>query len=204
MNDRVFFPLVLLVSILLVWLSMQTFGDELPKGSISGANTDYTRITVEGPQLNRLIKQEEIETTLTTTPTGTVLTVRPVDAFFPSAADAGPHFRLAPDIEVAFSAQPLLITLRARAAPENGAPSVEMNYLAGPEGQSGWQRFELGPEFQDYSFTYKTPVASQDRGVDFLGIRPVVDGEASGIEIESLSFQNLAFQATGTSGQAAR
>ena len=183
---------------------MQTFGDELPKGSISGANTDYTVITVEGEQLNRLIKQDEIETTLTTTETGTTLIVRPVDALFPNAADAGPHFRLAPDIEVAFSAQSLLITLRARATPQNGAPGVEMNYLAGPEGQSGWQRFELGPDFQDYSFVYKTPEASQDRGVDFLGIRPVVEGQASGIEIESLSFQNLAHMGTTIPGQAAQ
>lgn len=185
-----------MLSAALVWLALQTFGDELPTGSVSGADTNYARIVVEGTQLNRLMPQNEVLATLSKAESGIVLNLRPIDAFFPLNADAGPHFRLAPDLEVAFSAQPIRVTLRARSASQNGAPALEAIYLAGPEGNSGWQRFMLTSDFQDYTFTYVTPKASVERGVDFLGIRPVVEGQNGAIELEQVIFENLSLTAT--------
>ena len=191
MTDTVFFPLAGLIAVLMISLAMRQPGGALPTGSISGADTDYRIIRVGGVELNRFVPSEYADYAIVPTDSGPVLRITPTQDFFPANADSGPHFRLAPDIETVFSGRELRVSVRARSTAEDGAAQFELNYFAGPEGQSGWQRFQLEPNFKNFSFEFKVPAAKQDQGVDFLGIRPVIDAKGAGIEIESLTFVNL-------------
>lgn len=175
----------------MVSLAMRQPSGALPTGSISGGNTTYRIIRVTGVDLNRFIPSEYADYAIVPTEAGPALRIVATDQFFPANADSGPHFRLAPDLETIFSGRELRISVRARSTATGGASSFEVNYFSGPEGQSGWQRFALQPEFTNYSFTFNVPVANQDQGVDFFGIRPVIDANGSSIEIESLTFVNL-------------
>ena len=191
MSDTVFFPVAAMVAIAMVSLAMRQPSGALPTGSVSGADTNYRIIRVSGVNLNRFVSSEYSEYAIVPTESGPALRIFPTGDFFPANPDSGPHFRLAPDLETVFSGKDLRISIRARTTAEDGAASFEFNYFAGPEGQSGWQRFALQPEFRNFSFEFTVPLANQDQGVDFLGIRPVIGDRGSGIEIESLTFVNL-------------
>ena len=191
MTDAIFFPLAGLIAIVMVSLAMGQSGGALPTGSVSGANTDYRIIRVSGLDLNRFVQSDYSEYAIIPTEVGPILRISPTQGFFPANPDKGPHFRLAPDLETVFSGQDLRISVRARAPAMDGAAQFEINYFSGPEGHSGWRRFELQPHFKNFSFEFTVPKANQDLGVDFLGIRPVIDGEGGGLEIESLTFVNL-------------
>ncbi len=191
MTDTIFFPLAGLIAIAMVSLAMRQSGGALPTGSVSGADTDYRIIRVAGVELNRFVPSDYTDYAIVSTDSGPVLRITPTQDFFPANPDSGPHFRLAPDLETVFSGRELRISVRVRSTAQDGATQFELNYFAGPEGQSGWRRFQLGPNFQNFSFEFTVPTANQDQGVDFLGIRPVIDGKGAGIEIESLTFVNL-------------
>ena len=191
LTDTVFFPLAGLLAIVMVSLAMRQPSNPLPTGSISGADTDYRIVRVSGLDLNRFVAGEYSDYAIVPTDSGPALRISPATDFFPDNPDKGPHFRLAPDLETVFSGRDLRINVRARATETNGAAHFEVNYFAGPEGQSGWQKFALQPDFKNYSFEFTAPLANQDLGVDFLGIRPVIDSEGAGLEVESLTFINL-------------
>lgn len=178
----------------LVMFAMRTDADACPDGSLSAADTNYRIIRYAGTQLNRFMPGDGLVKNTCTA--DSEYTLKLLDASnndetgFPDAPSAGPHFRLAPDVEFAFSDQNVRITLRARASNGQSISPFEMNYSTGPEGNSGWRLFSLTQEFRDHSFDYQIPEAAQDRGVDFLGIRPVITG-GTGMEIESLTFEVL-------------
>ena len=160
---------------------------------VSGANTDYATITVAGTQLNRFIPKQSLTMAACNADETYVLALRAIDDSFPPSPDIGPHFRIAPDIEVAFSNNKIRVIVRARSSPVDGAAAFEANYFTGLEGGSGWQSFTLSDTYQDHAFDYTVPQAGEAQGVDFLGIRPIVDTAQTGIEIESVTFLNLAF-----------
>jgi len=191
LTDTVFFPLAALVAAVMVALAIRQPSGALPTGSISGADTDYRVIRVSGINLNRFVGSEYTDLALVPTGSGPALRIHPALDFFPGNPDSGPHFRLAPDLEAQFSNRDVRISVRARSTEEKGASHFEVNYASGPEGESGWKRFALQPTFRNYSFDFKVPEATQDLGVDFLGIRPVIDAKGAGMEIESLTFVNL-------------
>ena len=191
MTDTVFFPLAALLAIVMVSLAIRQPSGALPTGSVSGADTDYRFVRVSGLDLNRFIAGEYSDYAIVPTDAGPALRISPKADFFPDNADGGPHFRLAPDLETVFSGKDLRINIRARASETNGAAYFEANYFAGPEGQSGWQKFALQTDFKNYSFEFTAPLAEQDQGVDFLGIRPVIGDKGATMEVESLTFINL-------------
>jgi hypothetical protein len=186
--DRLFFPLMLLFILGMVWAATWRDKEACPTGSVSAANTDYRTIKVSGMQLNRFISGETIDKAPCKASIPYRLGLRARTADFPADADIGPHFRIAPDIEVAFSGKPIRIVVRARTAKTNGAEGFELNYLTGPEGQSGWQYFALTDTFADYTLSYNVPEAGQEQGVDFLGLHPVAEAQFSEMEIESITF----------------
>lgn len=192
LTDRIFFPLIACIAIALVLLAMQRSESPLPTGSVSGAKTNYLDVRIDGVQLNRFIP-DQMDMSLIPIGDNYILDLSAASGDFPSAVNAGPHFRLAPDLEVAFSGQKLQITVRARASAETGAEAFEVNYLSGPEGSSGWQTFPLTPDFTDYHFQFRAPLASQERGVDFLGIRPLVEDGSKPVDmqVESVTFLNI-------------
>lgn len=191
LSDRIFYPLVFVAACTLVWLALRSPANTLPTGAVSGADTDYRVIRVAGADLNRFEAGSEAEGQLRRGSTDFTLLIQANTEAFPAAPDAGPHFRLASDLETAFSGRRIRITVRARSSETNGASALEINYLAGPEGRSGWRKFDLGPDFSNYTFDFMVPEAEAEQGFDFIGVRPVIGSKTNRIEIESLTLINL-------------
>jgi len=173
----------------MIWLATLRQAGACPTGSVGAAHTDYITIKIAGPQLNRFISGQGLEMSACQADTDYVLGLRATRSDFPPTPETGPHFRLAPDIELAVSNRNIKVIIRARASGQAGAKAFEANYFTGPEGASGWQKFALTETFEDHVFDYAVPAANEVQGVDFLGIHPIVEEGANGFEIESVTFK---------------
>ena len=190
LSDRVFFPLMLLAAISMVFVAARRPAPTCPSGSVSVSNTYYKVIPLTGHQLNRFVTNEHVQKTDCNLETDYVLALTTAaNKIYPESPDIGPHFRLAPDIESVFSGNQIKLLIEARSREKDA--SFEVNYFAGPEGSSGWKRYELNQTYQQYIFDYRVPTASQDSGVDFLGIRPTGTHSDTTIEIRDLTFLTL-------------
>jgi len=183
--------MVVCLAVLLVGLALRRPANDLPTGSVSGADTDYRIIRVDGEDLNRFDAGEDAVRILGQSDARTTLLVRATGEDFPGSPDAGPHFRLASDLETAFSGRQVRVNVRARMAEQDGSEALEISYMAGPEGRTRWQRFDLTDRFSNYAFNFDVPEAEFDQGFDFVGIRPVISPGGTSIEIESLTLVNL-------------
>lgn len=191
LTDKYFFPLALALIVGVVWLAVQRSDTACPTGSVGGADTNYTVINVRGAQLNRFIPTDDLTKNNCSADAPYILNLTATASSFPAAPDAGPHFRLGPDIQVQSSARKLRLIVRARAAPSQGAAGFEVNYHTGPTGASGWRYFPLNTSFTDHVLEYQLPKANEGPGVDYLAIRPVVAEEAKTLQIESVTIMNL-------------
>lgn len=192
MRDRIFFPLAGLLVILMVFVALQPGIGRLPTGAVAGDGVNYDRIVVEGRHLNKVIAGGDARTGLLRTPeSGYLLQIRVEALALAGAPELGPHFRLAPDIEVQFSGRKIRVTVRARPADDKGAMELQVNYSAGRVGESGWQKFALQPGFTDFAFEYDVPVATGEQGVDYLAVRPVVPEKERGVLIERITIERL-------------
>lgn len=192
LRDGLFFPLAALLVILMIFLALQPGIGRLPTGAVAGDGANYDRIVIEGRYLNKVIAGGEARTKLLRTPEkGYVLQI---DAEVDALADPpemGPHFRLAPDIEVQFAGRKIRATVRMRPADDQGAMEAKLDYSAGRVGESGWQTFSLQPGFQDFSFEYDVPLTSGEQGVDYFAIRPVVPEKRRGILVERVTLERV-------------
>ncbi|MEL6325061.1 MAG: hypothetical protein AAGJ29_07685 [Pseudomonadota bacterium] len=186
-----FYPLAAVLAAVMVWLALLEDAGELPSGSVSGADTDYRVIRVYGPDLNRFQPTPALSKQLVQDRAGLILRLQPSGNNFPDAPEAGPHFRLAPDLATAFAGRTVRVNVRARRTGDDGASALEVSYSLGPQARSRWQRFDLSEKFANYQFDYAVPQTDEDFGVDYVGIRPVVAADAGSIEIESLTLVNL-------------
>lgn len=192
MRDRIFFPLAGLLVMMMVFVALQPGIGQLPTGSVAGDGINYDRIAIEGPYLNKVIAGGEARTRIQRMPDKRY--VLQIDAEADALADApelGPHFRLAPDIEVQFSGQKIRVTVRARPALDQGAMEMRVNYSTGRAGESGWHEFALQPDYADFSFEYEVPVATGEQAVDYIAVRPVVPTKRRGILVESIVLERL-------------
>jgi len=103
----------------------------------------------------------------------------------------GPHFPLAADLEVQFSGFEIEVTVRAKPGETRGATQMQVNYSTGRNGESGWQVFDLKPDYDSYRFTYEVPLHSGEQGLDYLGIRPVVPDKSRTLLVEGVEFRRL-------------
>ncbi|MFN4225206.1 MAG: hypothetical protein ACK4HR_02735 [Hyphomonas sp.] len=192
MRDRLFFPLAGLLVLLMVGLAVQPGIGRLPTGSVAGDGTNYDRIVIEGAYLNKVIAGGDARTRLLRTPDRSYLLDISAEAgALMDAPELGPHFRLAPDLEVQFSGRKIRITVRARPAPDQGATQMRVNYSAGRVGESGWKQFDLQPDFTDFSFEYDVPVAQGEQGVDYIAVRPVVPEKRRAILVQRIVLERI-------------
>lgn len=192
MRDRLFFPLAGLLVLLMVGLAAQPGIGRLPTGSVAGDGLNYDRIVIEGAYLNKVVAGGNARTRLQRTPErGYILEVSAEEGALLDAPEQGPHFRLAPDIEVQFSGRKIRVTVRARPSDDQGAMQMKANYSAGRVGESGWKQFDLQPGFTDFSFEYDVPVAEGEQGVDYIAVRPVVPEKRRGILVESIVLERI-------------
>ena len=64
---------------------------------------------------------------------------------------------LPPEFNNHTNGQTLEIGFAARASQANGSSQIDVVYATNQAGNSGWKSFQLGPDFQLYTFTFKVP-----------------------------------------------
>ncbi len=192
MSDRLFFPLILLLSGLMVWLAVLPGIGRLPEGAVAGDGVNYDRILIEGAYLNKVIAGGQAQTVLDRREDGPYQLLIAHEAQALNDAPAlGPHFRLAADIEQQFAGRRIRATVRARPAPEQGAVQMMVNYATSRDGESGWQVFDLQPGFAEFSFEYQRPAQRGEQGVDYFAIRPVVPDKRRAIIVDRIILERL-------------
>ena len=191
MTDRLFFATAFLAAVALVGLALLPGLNQRPSGPVSGGGTDYKRIEVSGDQLNRVVAGGDAEIDLVEVNGQTVLRIGAKAGVLAPDPLMGPHFTLAPDLEVAFAGRQIKVTVTARAADKYGASGVRLNYLTGTGDDSGWQELPLTRQFEDVSFVYRPPERdeSTDPGYDYIAVRPQIPEDRRAVFISSLVFE---------------
>ena len=192
MRDRIFFPLAGLLVIMMVFLAVQPGIGRLPTGAVAGDGANYDRIVIDGDYLNKIVAGGDANVDLLRNPGGGyALQISAAADALKDAPELGPHFRLAPDIELQFAGRRIRVTARVRPADERGAMEVKLNYSAGRAGESGWRTFALQPGYSDVSFEYTVPLQAGEQGVDYVALRPVVPEKQRGILLERITLERL-------------
>ena len=192
MRDKWFFPAAGGFAALIVIVSLLPGLGNLPSGPVTGNGKNYDRITVAGDYLNKIVAGGDAITELVRGEDGQRLLYIEAEAgALRLEADAGPHFKLASDMELQYAGQRIRCTVRVRPADDRGALQVALEYSVGREGDSGWQLLDLQPGFSDVSFIYDVPELRGEQGFDYFGIRPVVPQKARAILVERVTFERL-------------
>lgn len=193
MSDRVFFIAAFLLAAFMVALGLAPGLGEDPSGPVSGGGTDYSLIEVSGPQLNRIVAGGDVDIDLMRADGRDVVRIGALADTLSEDPVRGPHFVLAPDLEVAFAGRPVRVTVTARAADKYGASEMQLHYWAGSGEGSGWQTFNLTRTFQDYSFIYEPPARNPgtEPAYDYLAIRPVVPEKERAVFVSSITLQRM-------------
>lgn len=198
MSDKFFFAACFLLGSFLVTLALSPWSDRLPTGAMSAANLDAANLLVEKRDLNRFISGDAGKIELVTGNESSYLKVGVENGKLYDLPTYGPHLRLEADVEQSYAKQFLKITITARQpanySSSNSAPNMmfEANYAANATETSGWQKFNLGPDFSEHSFEYRPPNAGDGIGNDFLAIRPITADLEYDIEVQSVRFEILA------------
>lgn len=189
MGDRFFYPTALFLAGLIVFLAIRPALGALPTGPVSVGNLQYDNVTVEGVDLNRIETGGEARIELVRENGDTMIQVETAAGTLSEDPRLGPHFPLAADLERQFSGFEMMITVRAKPGQPPGATQMKVNYSTGRDGESGWQAFDLKPDFDDYSFRYQVPVKTGENGLDYLAIRPVTPDKTRNLLIERVVFE---------------
>lgn len=198
MRDRIFFPLALLLVLGMVGLAIWPGLTRLPVGPVAGDGVNYDRIVIEDEYLNKVVAGGEAVTKLVREDGRFLLLIEADAGALPDDPESGPHFQLASDLELQFSGMRIRCTVRMRPTETRGAMQARVNYLAGRVGESGWQTFDLKPEFEDFTFVYDVPQHVGDQGLDYFAIRPVVPDKTRGLLVERITFERLGRSRTGS------
>lgn len=196
MSDLLFYPVALLAALAIIAGAALPGRDRLACSSVSGAGTNYTDIMVSGDDLCRMVAagQSDIDRVLTGESISS-LVVSAGAGMLSDRPERNPHFRLAADLEQQFAGRRIRVSVEAKPTQPRGAHSFEMNYSAGQEGNSGWQLFDLQPDYRTYSFIWDVPARQgTEQAIDYLSIRPIVPEGTRGVEIRSVRFERLPAQ----------
>jgi len=191
LDDRLFYSLAGVLAGGMIILALLPAMRALPSGPVSVGDRDYSEVTVAGLQLNRMVAGGEAESELFQADDLSLLRIETEAGALPDDPTLGPHFPLAPDLEVQYSGFTIEITVRARPAAVWGAEQVRVNYSTGRDGESGWKVFDLTPEFRDFTFRYDVPVKSGENALDYLAIRPVTPEKQRAVELERVEIRRL-------------
>ena len=189
MKDRLFFPLIALLAGGLVYLALMPGIGALPSGPVSVGDGNYSLVEVDGVQLNRIEAGGEVDIELVRGDGPTHLRIETIAGALQDDPVLGPHFVLAADLEVQFSGFEMDVVVRAKPGERLGATQMMVNYSTGREGESGWQTFNLQPDWADFTLTYRVPVKPGENALDYLAIRPVTPDKTRSLLIESVTFR---------------
>jgi hypothetical protein len=192
MPDRLFFPLALLLAAAFVFIALRPFDDRAPRGPVSGGGRNPEDVTVTGTELHRFLAGKSPGLSITTDEAGE--TVARINRLADEAYEDpryGPHIMLAEDLEFAFESRPVEVTIEARGAGEFAASQFQADYMARADAESGWQTFNLTPDFAPYSFSWTTPKRGSTEGYDYIGVRPIAPDKRRAMEIRSIRIHAL-------------
>lgn len=106
-------------------------------------------------------------------------------------ASIGWFLSLGPDYERAFSGRMLRITYTARAARTNPLDSFEAAYYPIEGAPSDWQAFDLGPDWEEYSYEFTPPITNRPANVDLVALFPGAAGEQKQLDVSALRIDVL-------------
>ncbi len=200
MRDILFFPLAAALAGAFVFMALDPYGERLPSGPVSGGGRNAEDVLITGPELNRFVVGEgggvAIDIGKAADGEDIILHIdREASATYEDPR-LGPHLMLAEDVEYALESRPIEVIIEARSAGEFPASRFEANYFSKTEGESGWQGFDLTPEFQPYTLTFHTPKRGGDMGYDFVGIRPVTPDKHREMDVRSVRIRAAGPKAT--------
>lgn len=96
------------------------------------------------------------------------VTVEGVPQDVPPSGSAGPiHFRIDSEFERSASGNRIVVTVLARSST---ARKISVAYSTSDVGNSGWQTFDLAPEWRAYVFEYDVPSMRAGNG-DYVGFK---------------------------------
>ncbi len=193
MDDRIFFPLAIVVAVAMVGgASMVGIGTPIcgPMGGARGP-ADYSEVVIAGADLCRMEAGRGYQ--LSELDAGSDSNALRIRAQYGETSDdplKTAHFKLGPDLETVYAGQKLRIVISARPADERGAMAFQVNYSTGKAGESGWQTFEMLPGWETYEYEFDVPQKLLKEAVayDYLAIRPVVPRKARTVEVRSIVF----------------
>ncbi len=185
MRDRFFYPLLIVVIGVILYLAL------IPGERTN--NPDPKEVLLHGYIL------EDVDLQKLTAAPGTYVNYiggqggQPVIAVLATniprklaEASAGVFGTLGPNYEKGFGGHEIKVTVTARAGKENPLEEFKAGYFTVGAGDSGWQKFTLSDEFEDYSFTFKTNKPKGKPANDFVGIWPGDDGKNETMELKSI------------------
>ncbi|MEM9939441.1 MAG: hypothetical protein AAF768_11375 [Pseudomonadota bacterium] len=196
MKDSVFFPIVLLVAILMVAGAMISDDGRRLCGPMSGGAgpADYSYAIVEGRDLCRMEAGPSSNLNRIGGPADEAyITILAVDDQHRDAPEFNSHVKLAADLEYQYAGQKLRMQITARPSEANGAEAFEVNYSTGKAGETGWIRFNMQPGWDTYRFDYNVPekLLADSVAFDYFAIRPVIDGKARSMDLQRIEFRKL-------------
>ncbi|CAM3716082.1 hypothetical protein [Litorimonas haliclonae] len=188
-QDRFFYPLLILVIAVIVTVAM------LPscRDNLSEAEIISEGYLMEGDDLALI--QASPGTTVDfvgeTSAEPAYITAAAHLSRNSAPASAGVFAPLGSDYEQALAGRDLRMTLTARQGGTNPTSSFRMGYFTAGAGDSGWKAFDLTPEFQDYSFTFTPPVPTEAPDLDYFGVWPDEEGEQREMDISRFKIEVL-------------
>jgi len=188
MRDRYFFPLAAALAAAFVLTALQPFVDRLPTGPCSAGGRNAEDVTCAGKELHRFVPGSFDGITYITPPDGGAPFLRITRLADEAYEDprSGPNLALAEDLEYAFESRLVEVVIEARSVGDFAASQFEADYFAKSEGESGWKRFDLTPEFKLYAFTFDVPPRGDTAGNDYIAIRPVAPDKRRVMEVRSV------------------
>ena len=104
-------------------------------------------------------------------------------------ASIGVFASLSPDFERAFAGRDLRISLRVRTAPGNGLDGFDTAYFPIESAPSAWQVFDLTPNWQDVSYTFRPPIVAAPPNTDLIALFPGKEGESREMDLARIRIQ---------------
>lgn len=188
-RDRFFYPLIALLIVLIVTVAM------LPSCRESLTDTDIRTqgYLALGDDL-ALIEASPGTTVSFVGETGGQPAFVTASAHLARSAappSAGVFAPLGSDYERVFAGKNLRMTLTARQGSANPVETFRMGYFTAGPGDSGWQTFQLTPEFQDFSFTFTPPLPNDEPDLDYFGVWPDEEGQQREMDISKFQIEVL-------------
>ena len=180
-GDRLFYPLSVLAIVAMVAFALSFGGN----ASLTDQDIIEEGLTLSGPDLLAMTISPGSNSTYVDEEGGYMR----LSQFTPRGQgpeSIGVFLTLGQDYERAFSGRRIRVTYRARAARIDPLEQFEARYYTLEAGRSPWFQFNLGPDWQDYSYEFLPPISDQPPNVDLMALFPGADGESKGMDLSRI------------------